>query len=504
MSSRQVNSGWSAADASSPTPVILFLELGEADDSSALVTSLQQQSSHAWHHQTLSANASLAEVHKAQGEARANYVAIARSSTSFDSTAVSDLMNALTDPMPDLIYSDEILRDDGATERVHLKPAWSPERFEQQDYLGNGVWFSASTLQRLPASQPVSTVRSAAVGAAATIAHLPRVLANGVATRSSSPATSARDLPDTHRTSASIIIPTAGGRMSLNGQDRVLVQQAVESIVQLTAHQRFEVIVVQDRTCDDAVLAPLKRFSHVRIIKNQMPFNFSKACNLGAAHASGEVLVFVNDDTECLESEWLSTLLRYCIDPQIGAVGPQLLFEDRRLQHAGIWSRDGIPGHRYARLNPALTGVEDALLVTQNCLAVTGACLAVEARKFHSVGGFDGRFPANFNDVDLCLRLLGSGWRTVADRTKAFIHFESATRTPAAAPEEYELLERIWGRELRNDFWDHPGHTAPAPNEYPPPLPSFIASRQAAASRSTQLRVWDVVQGLPVRQLSTP
>src|SRR5207248_253128 len=71
----------------------------------------------------------------------------------------------------------------------------------------------------------------------------------------------------------------------------------------------------------------------LRIISYQQQFNFARKINIGALHAQSDFLVFLNDDTEVISSDWIESLLMFASDPTVGAVGAKLRFADRRLQH---------------------------------------------------------------------------------------------------------------------------------------------------------------------------
>jgi GT2 family glycosyltransferase len=79
-------------------------------------------------------------------------------------------------------------------------------------------------------------------------------------------------------------------------------------------------------------------------------------------------------------------------------------------------------------------------MVARNVLACTGACLAVERAKLDAVGGFNEDLQI-CGDVDLCLRLVESGYLNLYDPEVRMTHFESATRT--RAPLSEEEIERI-------------------------------------------------------------
>ena len=152
----------------------------------------------------------------------------------------------------------------------------------------------------------------------------------------------------------SVIIPTGGTRRAVAGIDTLLAEQAVATLAAVTPTTRPT--ASRSWPCStanaDDDLGPtgstwLPGPSRFLAVRDHRPFNFAMACNLGAVRASGEVLVFLNDDTEIAQPEWLQRLVMYATRPDIGAVGAKLLYGDGRIQHAGTWSRHGNPHHRY-------------------------------------------------------------------------------------------------------------------------------------------------------------
>ncbi len=457
-----------------------------------LTRSLERQTSSEW--QTLAVvavdqTAGLGRIR----ESGASHVAFLDDRDVCSPDAVEAVLDtASADPLIDVIYCDEDTIENGVRTAPFLKPGWSPERFRAQNYLGRSVWYSVPFLQDVAAgiANPAASIPEAR-----RIAHIPQTLVHLGTPQEYAicPEPPCRASP-----SMSVVIPTGGVEGRVDGVEVVHVNHAIRSLLLQSTAPDLEIVVVLDRTTGSEVLGDLVELSNLSVVRDFEEFNFSRACNMGARQSSGEVLLFLNDDTECLDGAGLHRLGETAVRQQIGAVGPHLLYEDGRLQHAGIWARAGIPGHRYPGLSGEFTGLNNSLLVPQNSIAVTGACLAVEANRFWSVGGFDERFPLNFNDVDLCLRLLHSGYRTVVEPIRAFRHFESATREPAASSEEYALLRDLWEPELSDDFWDHPRHKSPAPNEYPPPVPAYIEGVEPLGLGTPHPRVWDTAGGMPV------
>ncbi len=427
-------------------------------------------------------------------------------------------------PEADVVYSDEDKLDtDGNRVDPFHKPAWSPERLRTQMYLGHlGVY-------RRSLVNEVGGFRDGFDGSqdhdlalrvteqARSVLHVPLVLYHWRAVETSTASSAgAKDwafdagvkaveshlqrigFPATARRNpeypgvidlepnlaeqplVSIVLPTGGGKRVVRGQSVVLAEHALKSVIAETAYPNYEIVIVLDRhsTVDlEHRLLELGQ-GRVKIVRDNNEFSFAGASNLGAICSSGDVLLFLNDDTEVDMASWLDRLVMYATREDIGAVGAKLLYGDGRIQHAGVWSRDGGPGHRYPGYRRSHPGYMSSLQLAQNCIAVTGACLAVERHKFEQVGGFCTQFPLNFNDVDLCLKLSSAGYRTVVDCATTHTHLESSTRNPAVKDWEYYQLQARWERFLDSDPWDNPHHVGHGVEEFPPPRPATTMLRE--------------------------
>ena len=89
------------------------------------------------------------------------------------------------------------------------------------------------------------------------------------------------------------------------------------------------------------------------MIRDERPFNFAALNNAAAAGSSADVLVFLNNDTEIVDPDWIVTLLEEALRPEVGAVAPLLLYPDGTVQHAGAaLGLHGYAGHPFAGLTP--------------------------------------------------------------------------------------------------------------------------------------------------------
>src|SRR3546814_894108 len=109
--------------------------------------------------------------------------------------------------------------------------------------------------------------------------------------------------------------------------------------------------------------------------------------NDGAAAAQGEVLVFMNNDVEPLDSGWLDELVRQAWRPAVGAVGAKLLYPDRKVQHAGVaMAGDWVARHVGVGAPDHAAGYAGRMTCVQAQSAVTGACLALRRDVFEAAG----------------------------------------------------------------------------------------------------------------------
>ncbi len=158
--------------------------------------------------------------------------------------------------------------------------------------------------------------------------------------------------------------------------------------------------------------------------------------------ARGDLLLFLNNDTEVIQPDWLDELVRWAELPHIGIVGAKLLYPDRTIQHAGVVFGLGLVGHIFARAAEGASGVFGSSECYRNYLAVTGACQMMRRDVFQRLGGFDERFRLTFSDVVLCMEAWKAGYRVVYTPHARLVHHESYTRKRDDSAEDMELLAR--------------------------------------------------------------
>jgi len=252
----------------------------------------------------------------------------------------------------------------------------------------------------------------------------------------------------------SIVIPTNGAQRRVYGRNVDLVLNCINSIIERSTYENYEIICVIDEDTPDATRHALPDVApgQIRFVRYVHQFNFSRKINLGALHSSGDYFLLLNDDTEVITPDWIEHLLMYAQNDAVGAVGATLLFADGRIQHAGVVILNGDPGHPYYAFPGDWEGYFGNLRVPCNYLGVTAACLMSRRDVFEEVGGLSLSFPLNYNDVDYGMKLHAAGYRVLCTPEARLHHFESSSRGPGeVADEEMDLLQSRWRHALGRD-----------------------------------------------------
>lgn len=231
--------------------------------------------------------------------------------------------------------------------------------------------------------------------------------------------------PDNNPT-VSIIIPF---------RDKVtLLKNCLASILELTVYPNYEVILADNNSEKQETLDYLEELkSQHKIIKHlriDCEFNFSYINNQAVKVCEGDYLLFLNNDTEILHTGWLQNMVGELEQEGVGAVGAQLLYEDRTIQHAGVVPGIGhVAGHIFRGFAKDHELSMHNIQTAQEVGAVTGACLLTTKDLFAKIGGFDDEnLKIAYNDVDLCFKILNLGLKIIYTPHSQLVHYESKSR----------------------------------------------------------------------------
>ena len=240
----------------------------------------------------------------------------------------------------------------------------------------------------------------------------------------------------------SIIIPCKlGTTMRLDGSEIAVLPHCLQSL-RRTMPEAFEptmespeveIILVLNHD-DDVQHADelLSKFGFMgKSFCDRVGFNFARKCNLGSEYASGEILVFLNDDSELQTVGWTSHVISLLQEEDVGCVGGMLLNTDRTVQSCGDNIGRSSAVHYAPESIPSSVG--DAMhryIADHETTSVTGAFFCCRKDTFKSLNGFSLAFPNSFQDVDFCLRARNRDLRCIVSPHVRVLHFESVTRNP--------------------------------------------------------------------------
>lgn len=230
----------------------------------------------------------------------------------------------------------------------------------------------------------------------------------------------------------------------------------------------IELIVVDNGSSTNearAMNAKLRSEVGAKIVPFDEPFNWSRANNLGAAEASGELLLFLNDDTAMLTKGWDRILAGLFKRPEVGLVGVRMTYPDGTIQHAGfVFGMDNGPQHEGRWMAGDDCGPGGRWTAVRQAAGVTGAFMAIRAADFQDFGRYDDEaFAVDFADLDLCLRVRTAGKAVVYCGAISLTHHESVSRGLNLGRRKRQRMRTEWSRFCARwgnlafeDPWYHP------------------------------------------------
>ncbi len=219
-----------------------------------------------------------------------------------------------------------------------------------------------------------------------------------------------------------------------------LLRRCLQSIAAARGDLRLDVIVVDGGSIDGSPQMVAREFPDVHLIACQENVGFPKGNNMGMVHAAGRYIMLLNPDTEVIGAalSWLVTFLDN--HPDVGAVGPQLLYGDGRVQSSrrrfptlataffeSTWLQPYAPPHllrRYYALD--LPDSE-----TADVDWVVGAALMTRREVVGQVGEMDEGYFMYSEELDWCRRIKEAGWRVVYLPAAQIIHHEGKSSEQA-------------------------------------------------------------------------
>ena len=365
----------------------------------------------------------------------------------------------------DLIYADEDCISGIDRNNPTFKPGWSPIFLENYNYIGR-PWFAS----RAAFSSAVSTLAPEVLeidehellksigGKDPLVGHVPTVLLSRnnrpahVRNQAQMPVVIGESSFAKKWPKVSIVIPTRLG-------DENLISQCFDGLERNTDYPNLEIIVVVNNLRDPTAEARHLGNRSFKVVHWDGAFNWAGINNLGATHASGDLFLFLNDDIEPLQNNWLKILVQTLVHTGAAATGCLLKYPNGTIQHSGVHFVNYGGGARH--LFRFCSGDEGRLSWLMNypreMSAVTGACLLTTRECFDAINGFDEDLPLVGNDTDYCLRLWHNGFSVIFQPAAKLIHHEGVSRQGMSEVKDVERFWKKWAKYLEyGDFFSNP------------------------------------------------
>ena len=374
------------------------------------------------------------------------------------------------DDRPALIYCDEDhLAADGRTRSQPIfKPAWSPEMSLGYDYMGRLTLLRRDLMEQAGGFDPrmeeaaewdlklrVSSLSDRVVritrclyhnrsetdvrqvcrgeeqARAALRAHLARLGIEGGDAALQSNGTFRVHWPLPEYPLVSIVIPTVDSPRR--------IERCVRGLIDETSYPNKEIILVDNGSTDAETLAfydQWKASGAVKLVPFDRPFNYSAACNAGAAAAKGQYLLFLNNDLEFVSPDWLEELVRWAQRPDVGVVGPKMIYPSGTVNHAGIAVTLDSYVNLYLDQAGDRWGIFGHVDSYKNTSGLLGACQLMSRSTYTRLGRYDERYLLVCSDIGICLEACRAGLRNVYTPYAVLIHDESTTRRGIGDPSD--------------------------------------------------------------------
>ena len=353
-------------------------------------------------------------------------------------------------PISDLFYSDEEILEN-SVETPFFKPDWSPYLSLSKNYMGNLFFLKRSLLTKIDFEQSLNGDNFLwflyqSYENAEKIFHIrsilyssednkypelrkiiPKILEKRSLDCSIQDNSKGNHYKINFRLSeepkVSIIIPTKNNDL--------LLRKCLRSIEYNTDYENYEIIIIDNNSIRNETKQFLKSLPY-KVISYNNNFNFSKMNNIAVSNSSGEYLLFLNDDTEALQSNWLNEMVSVCQQNDIGAVGAKLVNRRNEIQHAGmVFLKNGFFFHPFDHEKEASKIQFGFINLMRECSSVTGACLLTKREIFEKISGFDEQFDIFYGDSDLCFKIREHGFKIIYN-PHAILRHDGSTKIKEA------------------------------------------------------------------------
>jgi GT2 family glycosyltransferase len=203
-------------------------------------------------------------------------------------------------------------------------------------------------------------------------------------------------------------------------------------VVAYSLFPNVEIVIADNASTDDSLEFLKSKYPALKTILLEKNYGFAEGYNRALAQLDSEYFVLLNSDVEVTEG-WIQPLISMMdADKQIAACQPKLRWYDDKqyFEYAGaaggFIDKFGYPFCR-GRIFSTVEIDNGQYEIIEDIFWATGACLVVRAELYKLSGGLDNDFFAHMEEIDLCWRLKGMGYRIVYNPQSVVFHVGGGT-----------------------------------------------------------------------------
>lgn len=216
-----------------------------------------------------------------------------------------------------------------------------------------------------------------------------------------------------------------------------------------------DIWVIDNASTDNSVSLLQENFATVKVVKNVQNFGFAGGYNEGLKKITADIYCLLNSDVEVTEN-WLEPVLDlFRRDAEVAAIQPKILDYNRRnyFEYAGagggLIDNLGYPycrGRKFEHIETDTGQYDDEIEI----FWASGCCLFVRSSAFWEVSGFDERFFAHQEEIDLCWRLQNMGYKIAYTGHSTVYHVGGGTLNKQSAQKTFLNIRNNLTMLLKN------------------------------------------------------
>lgn len=183
-----------------------------------------------------------------------------------------------------------------------------------------------------------------------------------------------------------------------------------------TANADYELLVAGEQELLENLREDFATCNLITSVLCEKGMTYTQRCNAAAKMATGDILIFLQEDMRVRHVEWLSELLGVFAFPQVAGASPKIVREDDTLRYAGMiaggFGFTAIPFN--GESNQFVKNVNEPAFINRQVSVLSASCLAVRKEIFETIGGFDTKkFTDKFSNAQLSFEIARAGYACV-------------------------------------------------------------------------------------------